>query len=267
MGTRRAIGVIISTYNSPGYLRRVLAGYAGQRRLPDELIVADDGSTDETAAVVREFSATASFPVRHVWHEDTGFRLAEIRNKAIAAASAEYLVFTDGDCIPHPAFLADHEQGARPGSFMTGKRMLVGQGISPHFRWQGAGAALSACLKGEIKGWHHLIRMPWLVHRRQGVKGLRGCNMAAFRNDLLAVNGFNEQIVGWGREDSELVARFYAYGLIRREMPLAALVFHLWHPENSRGSLGQNDRILEETLASGQYRCSAGIVKPAGGDC
>lgn len=261
MSSSPSIAAIISTYNAPGYLRRVLAGYRAQSRCPDELIVADDGSTAETAHVVQGFAKEAPFAVRHVWHADLGFRLAEIRNRAIAAASADYLLFSDGDCIPHPRFVEDHGRMMRKGSFVTGKRMLVGQELSEYFSWQGEAAALAHCLKGELSGGHHLMRLPWLVLLRQGVKGLRGCNMAAFRADLLAVNGFNERVTGWGREDSELVARLYAYGLTRREASFAALVFHLWHPENSRSSLAENDRLLEESLASGQYRCRHGIVK------
>ena len=261
MNSSPSIAVIVSTYNSPEYLRRVLEGYRNQIRLPDELIVADDGSTGETARVVEAFAGKAPFAVRHVWHEDLGFRLAEIRNRAIAAATAEYLIFTDGDCIPHPDFVKDHGRIMRTGSFVTGKRMLVGQELSQTFSWHGGAAALACCLRGQMSGGHHLVRLPWLVLSRQGNKGLRGCNMAAFRTDLLAVNGFNERITGWGREDSELVARLFAYGLTRREAPFAALVLHLWHQENSRTSLAANDRLLEEALASGRYRCPHGIVK------
>ncbi|MDD2501566.1 MAG: glycosyltransferase family 2 protein [Geobacter sp.] len=265
MGSKPSIAAIISTYNSPEYLRRVLEGYRAQSRHPDELIVADDGSKSDTARVVATFANDAPFIVRHVWHEDEGFRLAEIRNRAISAATADYLLFTDGDCIPHPDFVRDHRRTMRAGSFVTGKRMLVGQSLSPAFRWQGAMSALLGCLKGEMSGCHHLVRLPWLVLPRRGTKGLRGCNMAVFRKDLLAVNGFNERITGWGREDSELVARLFAYGLTRREAPFAALVLHLWHPENSRTSLAGNDFLLEETLASGNYRCVQGIVKDEGG--
>lgn len=261
MKTKVTIAAIVSTYNSPDYLRRVLQGYCNQVRYPDELVVADDGSTVDTAQVVHEFARSAPFAVRHVWHEDRGFRLAEIRNKAILTASADYLVFSDGDCIPHPCFIGDHESALKPGSFVTGKRMLVGRESSAEFSWQGGGKALLACLNGSIRGWHHLLRLPWLVARRTGVSGLRGCNMAMFRTDLLAVNGFNEQITGWGREDSELVARLIAYGLRRRETPFSAIVFHLWHPENNRSSLGENDRLLEQTITSGIYRCPCGIVK------
>jgi glycosyltransferase involved in cell wall biosynthesis len=259
MTVRGSIAAIVSTYNSPVYLRRVLEGYCRQSRYPDELIVADDGSTPDTAEVVEAFVRKAPFAVRHVWHEDRGFRLAEIRNRAIEAATADYLVFSDGDCIPHPSFIADHAAARQPGSFVTGKRMLVGQEYSADFSWQGTGPALLAGLNGSLSGLHHLLRLPWLVVTRSGIGGLRGCNMAMYRNDLLAVNGFNERIVGWGREDSELVARLFVYGLQRREPPFSAIVFHLWHPENSRNQLDQNDRLLEETVASGGYRCPWGI--------
>lgn len=261
MGTDTSIAVIVSTYNSPAYLRRVLEGFRAQSRYPDELIVADDGSTDETARLVANFAQTAPFAVRHIWHEDRGFRLAEIRNRAVAAASSDYLVFTDGDCIPHPRFLDDHIRAAQKGCFVTGKRMLVSQALSPSFTWAGTAHALISCLGGKLSGSHHLMRLPWLVLPKQGVKGLRGCNMAMFRSDLLAINGFNEQITGWGREDSELVARLFAYGARRRETPFSALVFHLWHPENSRSNLTENDRLLNETIVSGQFRCPCGIVK------
>ena len=261
METEISIAAIVSTYNSPDYLRRVLAGYRAQSRYPDELIVADDGSTAETARLVADFAYTAPFAVRHVWHEDRGFRLAEIRNRAVAAASADYLVFTDGDCIPHPRFMEDHLRACRKGCFVTGKRMLVGKALSSTFAWSGTANAMISCLRGELSGCHHLIRLPGLVLTKQGVKGLRGCNMAMFRTDLLAVNGFNEQITGWGREDSELVDRLFAYGARRREIPFAALVFHLWHLENSRTSLAENDRLLEESISTGKFRCPCGIVK------
>lgn len=261
MDAKPSIAVIVSTFNSPEYLRRVLDGYRAQSRYPDELIVADDGSTDETARLVAAFAKEAPFAVRHVWHEDLGFRLAEIRNRAIAATTADYLLFSDGDCLPHPQFVEDHGRMMRRGTFVTGKRILVGPELSESFSWQGVAKAFLCCLKGEMSGCHHLIRLPWLVFSRQGSKGLRGCNMAVFRSDLLAVNGFNERITGWGREDSELVARLFARGLIRREAPFAAVVLHLWHPENNRSSLAENDRLLEESLASGNYRCPSGIVK------
>jgi len=229
--------------------------------MPDEIIVADDGSTSETASIVREFAGVAPFKVCHVWHEDMGFRLAEIRNKAISAATSEYLIFSDGDCIPHPRFVGDHANAISQGCFVTGKRMLVNKNLSCRFAWAGFFSALRDCLKGELSGIHHLLRVPWFILKKSGIYGLRGCNIAIFRSDLLAVNGFNEKITGWGREDSEIVARLYAFGLKRLEPPFSAIVFHLWHPENSRNSLRENDHLLEETIASGIFRCTFGICK------
>lgn len=260
--SENTIAVIISTYNSPDYLRRVLEGYRGQSRYPDELIVADDGSTEETTLVVREFAESAPFKVQHVWHEDSGFRLAEIRNKAVAAATSDYVIFSDGDCIPHPRFVEDHGRAIRTGCFVTGKRMLLRKNISKGFAWTGLAHALSCWLQRELTGGHHLIRLPWLIREKQGFKGLRGCNIAVFRSDLFEVNGFNEQIIGWGREDTELVVRLLALGRKRLELPFSALVLHLWHPENSRGSLAENDRLLESVVSSGISRCDYGIVKP-----
>jgi len=122
--------LIVTTYNAPDYLSRVLDGYLFQERFPDELIVADDGSGAETAEVVERFALRSPFPVRHVWHEDRGFRAAAIRNEAVKAATADYLIFTDGDCIPHPSFVSDHLRLATQDGSSRGKGCWWG-GVSP----------------------------------------------------------------------------------------------------------------------------------------
>jgi len=261
MNNRVSIAVVITTYNSPEYLRRVLEGYRRQTRYPDELIVADDGSTDETNHLVKAFAACAPFKVRHVWHEDRGFRAAKIRNEAVKASSSGYLVFTDGDCIPHPCFIEDHIRLMKTGCFVQGKRMLVSQSISRTFAYSGALNMLRLCLCRHISGCHHLIRLPGYSIKVSGLRGVKTCNLALFRADIEAVNGFNEAFVGWGREDAELVARLYTYGLTRRDSPFSAIVFHLWHPENSRVFLTENDKLLEETIAGINYRCTYGIIE------
>lgn len=256
-------GVIISTYNSPHYLKRVLDGFLLQQRAPDEVIVADDGSTQETAEVVAQFSKRASFPVLHVWHEDVGFRLAKIRNEAIKASKSDYLIFTDGDCLPHPAFVADHCRAAQPGFFVAGKRMLVSEAASVDFYpYRGLVDLLKTCFSGGLSGWHHLLRLPGVaLHKGQRLRGIRGCNLAFFREDLHKVNGFNESFVGWGREDSELVVRLYRLGIVRKDLPFGAGLYHLWHRVNSRASLPENDAILQAALDSPNCTCANGIVK------
>jgi glycosyltransferase involved in cell wall biosynthesis len=261
MTPESSIAVIISTYNSPDYLRRVLDAYMHQTRLPDELIVADDGSTRETADVVEEFRGKAPFHVGHVWHEDLGFRAAKIRNEAVKVCRGDYLVFSDGDCIPHRTFVADHATLAQRGYFVQGKRMLVREGASATFAPSFFVRLAVQCLKREISGFHHLVRIPGLAVTKHGLRGIKTCNLAVHRDAVLAINGFNEAFVGWGREDSEFAARLFAYGLKRKDPPFSALVFHLCHPENSRGNLADNDHLLKSTVESNIFRCPCGIDK------
>jgi glycosyltransferase involved in cell wall biosynthesis len=254
------ITVIITTYNSPADLRRVLAAYLEQTLFPMELVVADDGSTGETAAVVEEFRRTAPFPVKHVWHEDLGFRAAKIRNEAIKVSLGEYLLFSDGDCLPHHAFVADHAALAKPGYFVQGKRMLVRKQAAETFAVTSGISLLGQCLAGNLSGAHHLLRIPGFALEGHGLRGIKTCNFALYRTAAVAVNGFNESFVGWGREDSEFAARLLVSGLKRHDPPFSALVFHLWHPENSRDFLAENDRMLADAIAAQTFRCSCGIV-------
>ena len=259
------ISVIVTTYNNPGYLKRVLDCFPAQRRIPDELIVADDGSGPETGECVSAFARKSAFPVRHVWHEDKGFRLAGIRNEAIKAAGGDYIVIMDGDCLPGRHFVSDHTRLAMRGFFVQGKRIMVGQKASQNISHEKINSILptaSMLFSGEISNSHHLFRLPWLPPlTKTALRGIKGCNMAFWRDDLLAVNGYNEAFSGWGREDSEIAVRLYRYGLKRREHPFMACCYHLWHPDNSRDTLTYNDRILEDTMKSHSFRCSLGIDK------
>lgn len=255
------ISIIITTYNSPEYLRRVLEGYADQTVLPLEIIVADDGSTEDTAVVVRSVAAKLPIPVKHVWHEDAGFRAAKIRNEAVKAAEGEYIVFTDGDCIPSRYFVADHGYHARPSHFIQGKRMLVGEQLSQHYMRGSFWNDLRYCTQGLLSGCHHLLRFRDVTFVKQGLRGIRSCNMGVYKKDILTINGFNESFIGWGREDSDFAFRLMQAGVIRRDPVFSAIVYHLWHQENSRDALQSNDTLLQQTFLAGSYRCTDGIVK------
>src|SRR6476619_1563465 len=117
MGMR--VSVIITTYNQPEQLEKVMWGYAGQRGAKFELIIADDGSSPATTEVIDRVAAQSGLDVLHIWHEDSGFRKTEILNRAIVAAQEEYLIFSDGDCIPRDDFVATHARLARPGCFLS----------------------------------------------------------------------------------------------------------------------------------------------------
>lgn len=259
------LSVIVTTYNRPDSLKKVLEGLLNQTRLPREIIVADDGSTEETSHLVNEIARSSSeSSVLHVWHEDLGFRAAEIRNKAILKSSGDYIISLDGDCIPERHFIQDHLLLAKTGYFFQGKRVLVERDLEEDFNFFHTSKTLKLAantLKGNISNAHHLIRVPFFpALTTTKMSGIRSCNMGFFRADLFAVNGFNQDFKGWGREDSELAARLYKYGLKRREHPFMAVCFHLWHQDNDRTNLEKNDQLLEGLICSGNYRCANGLV-------
>ena len=254
------IAVIVTTYNRPDALAAVLAGYLAQHDTEFELLVADDGSTDDTRRVVDEFKARAKFPVTHVWHEDQGFRAAAIRNRALAATRADYIVFSDGDCVPGPYFVAQHRKLAVRGWFVAGNRVLLSAGFTnrvlreqlPIQEWS-LGHWLTAWVKRDINRWLPLVTLPDGSFRRsapQRWEGVKTCNLAAWRADLLRVNGLDETYSGWGLEDSDLVIRLLHAGVQHKSARFAAPVFHLWHNENDRSRLAENQRLVDALMQS-----------------
>ena len=259
------ISVIVPTYNRPDALKKVLDGLACQTRPPHEIIIADDGSTQETARMLDAYGNRSDVPVHHVWQADEGFRLSRIRNKAILKACGDYLIMLDGDCIPEKHFVEDHLSLAEKGCFFQGKRVIVNQKSEPQFTFvdmDSFARRLVHAIKLDISNYHHILRIPfWPAHRTPKLSGIRGCNMGFFRQDLVAVNGYNQDIQGWGREDQEIVVRLYKYGLTRKENPFKAICYHLWHRENSRNNLEKNDRILENAVASAAFFCESGLTQ------
>jgi len=261
---RLTSSVIISTYNRPSYLERVVSGYLGQTLPPDEIIIADDGSTESTAAVISNFQKAARTPVRHVWHEDLGFRLAAIRNRAIAASSGDYLIFADDDAVPSAQFVEDHLRYAEKGFFIQGHRVMLGSAISSTFVMN-EGYFMNVALlsvAGKAGNALNALRPPFPVIRRsQSLKAIRGCNMSFFRSDLIEVNGFNEDFTGWGKEDSELVVRLYRKGIWRKDLKFRACCFHLHHDNYDRGNLERNINLLEAAQKDNTIYCRNGVDK------
>jgi len=261
--------VIIPTYNAPDALAAVLDGYFAQQGQEFELIVADDGSTDDTRRLVEGYARRAPFPFRHVWQEDRGFRLAAIRNRALAATRADYVIFTDGDCIPSRHFVAAHCRLAEPGRFLAGNRVMLSARLTervlrehlPIYDW-GGWQWLHLWFARDAKRIWPLLILPdgafrkWKPQRWHGVKT---CNFSAWRSDLLAVNGLDESYSGWGREDSDLVIRLLHAGIRHKSGRFATPVFHLWHRESDRGQLAENQRRLDDLIASTRTRAALGV--------
>jgi glycosyltransferase involved in cell wall biosynthesis len=259
------ISVIVTTYNRPDALKKVLDGLLHQTRLPDEIIIADDGSGDETRIMLQTYLKHSQIGVKHVWQKDKGFRLAEIRNKAILQSNSEYLIFLDGDCIPEQHFIEDHLSLAQKGFFFQGKRVIISQNATINFSFHDTNSIwrlLKHAVTSTVSNSHHIIRLPFFPsYTTAKLSGIRGCNMGFFKDDLLSINGFNQEFKGWGREDSEIVVRMYKLGIKRKEHPFRAICYHLWHKENQRHELEQNDQLLGQAMESDSYYCNIGIKK------
>ncbi|MHA6205790.1 glycosyltransferase family 2 protein [Dyella soli] len=262
--------VIVLTYNWPTALERVLEGLAKQVLLPFEVIVADDGSRPDTAAVIERAAATFPVPLRHLWQEDLGFRAARARNRGIAASRGEYVILLDGDMLVHPQFIADHLMLAERGYFLQGGRLKATPGESARLL-AGGRPVFAPWVQAdfdEFDGTRRLyaFRQPllarWKARSRSGGR-VMSCNMSFWRDDLLRVNGFDERMEGYGAEDRELAARLENAGLRRRALKWSALAVHLWHDSRSPPDVDDmslpNNRLFLATRTQGIVRCEQGI--------
>ncbi len=234
-----------------------------------EIVVADDGSGPATARVVRERAAKTALPIKHVWHEDRGFRLSDIRNRGIRASAGAYILFLDGDCIARQNFVAAHRRLAEPGWFVTGTRILLSADLTDRFLHQGLEPELWGLGRWLVpRARRQLNRFAPLLELRLGAmrklsarrwRGARGSNMAFWRADLEKVDGFDNSFSGWGREDSDIFIRLIRAGVRRKDGRFASGVLHLWHPEADRSRLAENDRQLDEVLHSDRIAAKRGL--------
>ncbi|OOG62987.1 glycosyl transferase family 2 [Rhodanobacter sp. B04] len=255
------ISVAVITYNWPAALELVLRALAAQSELPFEVIVTDDGSQPATRELLERVAA--DYPVRlvHLWQPDDGARMSRARNRAIAAAQGDYVILLDGDMVAERHFIADHRKFARQGCFAQGSRVLTDAGLTARMLAHEVG--MPGFFSRGIERRRHTLRLPPLAHwyARPGTKrrGIKSCNMAFWRDDLLHINGFNEAMTGWGREDTELAARAFHAGLLRRDIRFSALATHLYHHSRKHVVDNPNDRIVDDTRARRLIRCQLGI--------
>ena len=261
--------VIVTTYNRPDALAAVLEGFLGQTDRDFVLTIADDGSTEQTAAVVRVFEQRSQIPVVHVWQEDRGFRAAAIRNRAVASTNADYIIFTDGDCVPSRNFVKAHKRLAEPGYFLGANRVLLEEGFTnrvlheriPVHAWHWSDWA-GAWFRRDVNRFLPLIALPDGAFRKRTPdrwEGIKTCNLSAWRSDLVRVNGLDELYEGWGLEDSDLVIRLLHAGVKHKTARYAAPVFHLWHQEQDRRAFPENQKRLDELLQSSTVRAAVGL--------
>ena len=258
--------LIVTTFNRPDALQLVLSSALVQSTLPAEILVADDGSGDATGEVVQRFVrrfAERDVDMHHVWHSDEGFRAAAIRNRALARSNGAYILLIDGDCVLHPDFVRTHLAFAHPCQFVQGTRVLLDQArtkralATGETRFgvfeRGLGNRLNALPLGALSRFVPTPTDP--------LSGVRSCNMGFWRDDAILVNGFDERFTGWGREDSDFVARLMRASVRRRKLKFGGIMYHLWHPEQPRDALSANDALLATTLRSDAIRAEDGMDK------
>ncbi len=262
--------IIIAFYNKINFLNLVLAGFKRQTESNFEIIIADDGSSE---SIVKEIKSTLQdhpFPVKHIWHEDKGWRKNIILNKAIQKASTDYLIFIDSDCIPHRHFIREHLINRESGKILSGRRVnltdRISQNLTPSMVAEGYLEKntikwLLMGLKGKVthaeKGLYLPFLRTFLNHKK---KDLLGCNFSIYKTDFLRINGFDERYlkptVG---EDTDVEYRAGRAGLLLKSVRNLAIQYHLFHKKLSRKN--DNYLILEKTRSEGLSCTPFGIIK------
>jgi glycosyltransferase involved in cell wall biosynthesis len=273
MQQTQTLSVVITTYNRPDALAAVLAACFLQDDKNFEIIIADDGSTANTRDCVARLAAGAPVPVKHVWQPDDGFRAAMARNRGTLAATGDYIIFLDGDCVPQRDFIARHRALAQEGFLVSGSRILLSQALTERALRDGidvAGLSIVERLRLRLAGdmnkfLQTVVRWPDVgrVRRKFSWRRIKSCNLGVWKADLMAVNGFDESFTGWGHEDSDLVVRLFHAGVLRKDGAMATEVLHLWHTEAERDQASSNRRTVLERAANGTTQASVGLREHA----
>jgi glycosyltransferase involved in cell wall biosynthesis len=269
MSNTPEIALLVSSYQRPRHLQRALFSIAAQRDVAGqmEVVVTDDGSTDETPQVVEAFARSVDFPVRFTTHPHSTFQLSRCRNEGVRASTAPYLLFLDGDCLLPPDHVAIQLQRRRPNVVRTGNFVRLDQAASERIDEQ-------AICSGEFMRWAPTVEIrkmrnkgrrsivyQWLRHPTK--PRLIGNNIGIWRTDYQRINGFDENFEGWGWEDDDLGQRLRRAGVRLRSILAWTMTFHMWHPTDATfpepGRISRNQQYMQRSGAL--VRCRNGLVK------
>lgn len=259
-----SVSLLVSTYNNTDFLKLCLLSVINQTVKPSEILIADDGSTKETYEEIRKLRELISIPITHVWQEDNGFQAGKIRNIAIAASKHEYIIQIDGDIVMHPSFIEDHLKFARKKALLQGSRVMLGKKITQQFIAEGLSHI--SFFTFDITRRENAIRWialsKFLLTRYRNPYPLyyaRGANMSFFKEDFVAVNGYDESFVGWGHEDSDLTLRMLNNGCEKLYVKFSCVAFHLYHREAPRTNELLNKERMKNHVNQMKIFCSDGI--------
>ncbi len=253
--------LIICTYNWPEALKMVLLSALEQSVVPNEIIIADDGSEKSTEIVIREFAKKTSIPLVHSWQKDEGCRIPHSRNRAISKSKFEYIIMIDGDTVLHEDFIKDHKKFGQKGFYIQGSRVLLQPKFTFNILSKGK-FKKPVFFQKHAKNKINMLRIPILAKimsqfKSQNINRIRGCNYSIFKEDIISVNGFSEEIKTWGREDSEFVQRLFNKGTYKLNLKFSGIQYHLYHIEREHNKT--NDDILKDTIQKNIVWCKIGI--------
>lgn len=246
--------LLISTYNWKEALDLVLQSVHLQSVFPDEILIADDGSKEDTKELINLWKTKSSIPIKHFWQEDKGFRKTIILNKAISGSEADYIIQIDGDIILSPKFIQDHYEERKEGFFLNGSRALINEENTK--KLLNTKALCLKSVKKNIKNKINATRFPLLskYFRKDHIKSdnVKGCNFSFWKKDFIAVNGYNNEMNGWGHEDIELAARLNNLGIRQRRLKMKAVCYHLHHAffdrKNEIANLETYHRVINNKI-------------------
>lgn len=268
------ISVIISTYNHPEWLEKVLWGYECQTYKNFEVVIADDGSGEPTLTLVDRFKTTSKLIINHVWHEDVGYQKCQILNKSIMASATDYLLFTDGDCIPRKDFVEQHVIHAEKGYFLSGgairlpmstSKLITREDIETqrafNRKWLEANGLRKGFLKN-LKLTHDRGLASFMNFITPAKASWNGGNASGWKSDILSVNGFDERME-YGGQDREFGERLINKGIRSKQLRYSAICVHLDHGRGykTENSVKKNIQIRKVTRGDKKVWTEFGIIK------
>ncbi len=262
------VSLIITTYNWPEALEVTLTSVLKQKRIPDEVVVADDGSDPKTAEIVEKVLRPSKVKWLHAWHADHGIRQARIKNLGVRYSRGEYLVFIDHDVVLHPQFIEDHLCNAQRGLFLQGKRCFLSEAYTKNLLSHGTTDLPPPFLRS-MESRKNALRIPWLgriLSRPRGFQvTLRGCNLSMHREDFMGVDGYDETFDQlWGREDSDICYRMFHSGMKVKNLWFSALQYHLHHKVTKRTEEDRLDLELRKIIHEKRMRALKGFSQLSG---
>lgn len=261
------ICLIITTYNWPDALELSLQSIVRQRKQPDEVIIADDGSRQETRDLIDSYKGKIK-NLKHAWHEDTGYQRAKILNKSIMMSESDFIITTDQDCILDKNFILDYSLQAEEGFYISGYRINLRERLTKRLVRRKRLPNLHEIFAETKWNVKHQIRARFMWNRTNryisgSSNGTYGCNMGFFKKDVMAINGYNEDFVGWGPEDSEMTQRLMNNGIGWKRVYYSAILYHMYHPILCRKNADFNIMLLRKALKEKIIFVPNGILKTA----